>query len=711
MDACRLARLWGEAGAQKGRSDWEQSGKSNGKTDRGRSFARLRLAATGVAFLLIAASWLLVAARSLADDDDDDDNATFTVDNPPKADCPTAQYTTIQSAVSAATSMAGATIRVCAGTYPENVVITSRLNLRGDGPTKVFVTGAPSSAGPIIGVSGAVRVVVRGMTVDGQSQMVGGVVYGIRFTDTSGIIRDMHVLNVRDSSGIAQGIAIRVEGGSSSPQVKVEDNLIRNYVRVGILANAAMGPLEVRIEENEIFGPNPLSANAPNGIQVSRGASGRVEENKVSGATVAPGNPGAGVGSGILLFCAGPTRLKENRVTTSDVGIALADNAGATVSRNRVEDSVFDAYSLQFGLTSLFGPLGCPGSIPSFTKNNVLRDNRARDSGENGISLVSFDVNFPDQPKDNTVSKNDIRYSGIDGIAVFNGEDNHFLKNRVRDSGSDGIHVFDGADNRFQENRIRGSGGFDAHDETTGGGTGGTADKWKDNECDTSSPSGLCEEEEDDDSNSYGTRSGSGDFFSGGGSIDWHSFGTEQKAKDPKDPNNDVALINTTDPENDFGAVTRDLDAKVADLTGHLSVDYYIAAEEVDLPLGGHLVINRGCGGGPPRYELAVDLDGDGSFDGDAVGYIGPAPTFTGCAQNAWQHQDLTDDGLRWNLVELGGLPLNTWAGVLAFFEGHPSHRVQGATLVDDAMLLPIWAGLDYFDNIEIGDETMTRGL
>jgi SLT domain-containing protein len=41
-------------------------------------------------------------------------------------------------------------------------------------------------------------------------------------------------------------------------------------------------------------------------------------------------------------------------------------------------------------------------------------------------------------------------------------------------------------------NSMHGNGGFDAHDESAGAGTAGTANDWVRNNCATSSPSGLC---------------------------------------------------------------------------------------------------------------------------------------------------------------------------------------------------------------------------
>jgi parallel beta-helix repeat protein len=371
-----------------------------------------------------------------------------------KDDCPEAQFNTIQQAVTAAAIMPGMeTIRVCPGTYPENVLIGTgnSLELRGSGIANTFVTGVSGTPGPIIDVDNAGVVSISRLTVDGRSLLAGGVVWGIRYDETDGKIQKVAVRNIRDSSGASQGLCIRIQSSGLEMELTVRDTITDNCTRANIIANG-LG-VEAVIEHNSVTGPVAPKVWAPNGIQVSRGAEARVANNDVSGMT-SP-SPPAGAGSGIILFCAGPTTVRSNGVSESDLGIALGDNAGATVSRNRVEDSVFDAYSLQF-IGTLFGDLGCP-VFPSPTTNHVLSDNRARDSGEYGISLASFDPADPVPPSDNTISKNDIRGSGIDGIHVFDGRDNQFLGNRIRDSAT--------VDPT----------GVDAEDDTTGTRTAGTA--------------------------------------------------------------------------------------------------------------------------------------------------------------------------------------------------------------------------------------------
>jgi hypothetical protein len=223
----------------------------------------------------------------------------------------------------------------------------------------------------------------------------------------------------------------------------------------------------VYVRNNTVIGPVNPKVWAPNGIQISRGATALVTGNSVRDATSPV--PEAGAGSGILLFCAGPTTTEGNSVRTSDLGIALGDNQDSHVRGNVVRDSVFDAYSLQF-IGTLFGELGCP-DFPSPTQDNVLRQNLGVNSEEYGISLASFDPANPPLPPP---TMNDV------------------LGNVIRKSGIDGIHVFQGTDNRFIGNSIAISGDQDCDDDTVGTGTAGTANTWQDNEGATSEPDGLC---------------------------------------------------------------------------------------------------------------------------------------------------------------------------------------------------------------------------
>jgi parallel beta-helix repeat protein len=82
-----------------------------------------------------------------------------------------------------------------------------------------------------------------------------------------------------------------------------------------------------------------------------------------------------------------------------------------------------------------------------------------------------------------------------DGMVVRDGSltNSTLAYNVVLNSGGDGLHLLARSTNNvIRDNRLSDSGGKDAHDETTGSMTAGTANTWDHNECRTSAPAGLC---------------------------------------------------------------------------------------------------------------------------------------------------------------------------------------------------------------------------
>src|ERR1700738_1538108 len=105
---------------------------------------------------------LTAALPIFADDDghegDHQDGKILLVDDD-KVQCPTATFTKIQDAVNAAPN--GATIRVCAGTYKEQVTIMSKsLTINGDNGAIVMPTGVPLTIGSLFDGSPIAAVIV-----------------------------------------------------------------------------------------------------------------------------------------------------------------------------------------------------------------------------------------------------------------------------------------------------------------------------------------------------------------------------------------------------------------------------------------------------------------------------------------------------------------------------------------------------------------------
>jgi len=275
--------------------------------------------------------------------------------------CPGAQFTTIQAAITAATP--GTNIRVCAGTYPEQLTIAKSLTLRGDNgvviqPSNVAANSTGTTSGQpiaaIILVQDATDVDLRNITVDGSN---GGInecapdFIGIFYRNASGEISRVAVRNVKlaaSLNGCQSGSAILVQsGGGAVSKVAIEDGSIHDYQKNGITANEI--GTQVHIEGNVVTGVGPTTGAAQNGIQIGFGAAGSIERNTVANniwspcvsTTVCDFNA-----ADILVVQSDGVSVEHNRAGVSQAGIAILANH-ARVSENRVYDTqIFDGIQL-----------------------------------------------------------------------------------------------------------------------------------------------------------------------------------------------------------------------------------------------------------------------------------------------------------------------------------------------------------------------------
>jgi len=196
--------------------------------------------------------------------------------------------------------------------------------------------------------------------------------------------------------------------------------------------------------------------------------------------------------------------------------------------------------------------------------------------------------------------------------------------------------------------------------------------------------------------------------------------GNAQNAQDPENPANDVIRIDTLTPPL-YGTVSRTLNVKLAALDNMLEFKSYFQ--------------NRSCGGGSPRIQLAVDLNGDGIVDGNLHGHWPGPPFYLNCPANTWYYNDLTDGLPRWEIgsgLVAAGFPAlscpspNPVVNALCMptpFPVHsgyapwpiletvmttlfPNHKICSGALVDDSGWLAGAAGVAFYDLISIGRAT-----
>lgn len=288
------------------------------------------------------------------------------------ADCPTATFTSIQAAVNAAP--AGAKIRVCRGTYTEQVTIPAGkdgLTLYST-PDLAAVIKAPPvmlDVKAIVRVNGAKNVTIRHFTITGPGGAgCDSIRWGVRVDNNgSALIESNRITLIQDTpfSGCQNAIAVLV-GRNAEGQVataEISHNLIDRYQKGGIVIDnvGSFG----NVHHNQIVGPGTQPITAPNGIQISRGANATADHNSVTGNSY--GFPLAFAGTGVLLYQAGSNvTIGHNDVFGNDDGISLYTTSGALIEHNNSHDQIF--------YDGLFAD--------SDTSGNTFSHNKAEDNTE-----------------------------------------------------------------------------------------------------------------------------------------------------------------------------------------------------------------------------------------------------------------------------------------------------------------------------------------
>lgn len=299
-------------------------------------------------------------------------------------------YSTIQGAINAA--VAGDTINVAAGTYPEQLTINKNLTLTGANSSTTLVqaptTTVVDSLGlrNVIEVAGGAQVTVTNLGINNSlAAACSGVDYGI-FVGGGATLTVNHsaVTDCQNWGSIRAGANYLNQVG----HLVADRNTISGYQKGGIVVDGAGST--GTITGNTITGAGPSNGNAQNGIQISRGATGSVNGNTVSNNywTNASGNPSdndpttnpsnADGAAGILLYQAGSgISVSQNILTGNQYGIWSVETAGSvTINGNSVTGAADSTYAKVIGIAvwnSQYGnpPVATSAVISGNTISNV----------------------------------------------------------------------------------------------------------------------------------------------------------------------------------------------------------------------------------------------------------------------------------------------------------------------------------------------------
>jgi parallel beta-helix repeat protein len=372
--------------------------------------------------------------------------ATLVVDDD-FADCPQADFNSIQAAVLAA--QPGDKILVCSGTYMEP----------GSGQTAVLVE------------TPHLRIEAHAAPGDVVLQATGPQQFGFRLLNTTGVllqgftVQGFSTANIRIENGSAntvrKNVATLLQGlgpiiASSIHVLNSSANIVEHNTSFancstcnGFSVNGA-GSSDNVVRHNEAFlnGQAGLQANASGPRNVLLG--NRSHRNVIGIRNIFGSHENVIENNHVFANVAGTTAAAVSG------GIIVGASTHVTVRHNRSERN--DA----FGIRLQNGAL-----------NNLVEKNEVVENGDDGIRLQAA---APGVAGSAAVSANTVRL------------------NLIRRNGRDGIRVSDqlAAGNTIERNVIRESVEHDAHDDSAGPGTGGTANFWIENKCHTENRPELC---------------------------------------------------------------------------------------------------------------------------------------------------------------------------------------------------------------------------
>lgn len=318
--------------------------------------------------------------------------------------CHTPSYSTISAAVAA--SPAGATIEVCPGTYPEQIVVTQAVTLKGISgnnseqaivvsPPNGLVVNATDDMGDSIAAQLLVEhdpgpVNISNLTFDASNNGAPIPAYfvAIFVQDSAGTINHVVTQNQIGGNG---GVGIWIEGGALNPKVTLENSSIHDFSHIGIWTqtNSAAPQLTAIVENNFVDGvtssgiipiidvalgdgsTNTVSYNylagGQTGISLSGAADGTVAHNNLitDGTAIAIGSDGLTGGNisvtyndifyssvqGILVNSGIPA-VQHNTITHVPIGIEFACHGDSSVNTNTIMDAGVGIDNLPVGFAS-----------------------------------------------------------------------------------------------------------------------------------------------------------------------------------------------------------------------------------------------------------------------------------------------------------------------------------------------------------------------
>jgi hypothetical protein len=263
--------------------------------------------------------------------------------------CTSPGFSTISAALAKTTKYVNPTIKVCAGTYTEQLVIKQPVVLKAQGAVTVVgpsaftdnVTACDADGGSqpnedVVDICGSIAVTMSGFTIEGNFSYGGcyDSFYGVAVLGGATLnMSNSTVENIREApslDGCQGGVGIEV-GLATGPTTAdpgtatLSHDTVETYQKNGITVDGANSSATIGTATVTGDGPNPNTAQ--NGIQVSDGAGATITGGTITGdecslsGVCGPDGFTQTQACGLLMYDSGPVTVSGTTVSGNDIGV------------------------------------------------------------------------------------------------------------------------------------------------------------------------------------------------------------------------------------------------------------------------------------------------------------------------------------------------------------------------------------------------------
>ncbi len=301
--------------------------------------------------------------------------------------CTEPGFNSIQSAINSAG--ASDTIKVCSGTYAEQLTITKSVSLKSAGTPLITLPATPvdstSACGAALAAAshtaqdgidlcGTVTATISGLAIEAAwpAGTCDDDLYGIYVGGGANLaLSNSRILaaGAKPINGCQGGIGIEVGTGRTTPKetgtATLTNDLVEGFQKNGI--NVISSGSKATLKKVTVKGAGPTSVIAQNGIEIGEGAEATVSKSSSSDLIYSPQTV---VATGMLVFgsSVGP-KVTNSTFESDDIGLYYAESGTATLS---VSGSKF---------------LGDTFDGVYFEEGNVALSKDTFDGGEDGIGM------------------------------------------------------------------------------------------------------------------------------------------------------------------------------------------------------------------------------------------------------------------------------------------------------------------------------------